>query len=108
MSKQIVLRPRMSEKAYALSEALNTYVFDIDGGINKHQVAGAVAEQFKVGVTGVRITNIEGKAKKAYRKRGRNVSAKRADVRKAYVTLKNGDSLPIFAGMKEAAEEEVK
>ena len=97
MSKNILLRPRMSEKTYGLSEASNTYVFDIHSGVNKHSVADAVAVQYEVTVTNVRITNIPGKAKKAYRKRGRNVTGKRNDISKAYVTLKEGDSLPIFA-----------
>jgi len=104
MSKNIALKPRVSEKAYATSEATSTYVFDIPSEINKHRLAEAVASQFEVTVTNVRIANIPGKAKRVYRKRGRNVSAQRSDIRKAYVTLKEGDKLPIFA----AVEEEVK
>lgn len=104
MSKTTFLKPRASEKAYALSEVRNTYVFDVPSDVNKHQIADAVAAQYEVAVTNVRIANIPGKAKKAYRKRGRNVSTQRSDVRKAYVTLKEGDKLPIFA----AASEEVK
>ena len=30
MDKTLVLKPRMSEKAYGLSQAHNTYVFDVD------------------------------------------------------------------------------
>ena len=108
MSKSIILRPRVSEKAYALSEALNTYVFDVSSDVNKHSIADSVTAQYEVAVTKVRIASIPGKAKRSYRKRGRNVEAQRSDIRKAYVTLKAGDSLPIFAGMKEAAAEEAK
>lgn len=107
MSKMTVLKPRTSEKAYALSEAHNTYIFDVPSEVNKHQIADAVAAQYSVSVTGVRIANIPGKAKKAYRKRGRNISTQRSDTCKAYVTLKAGDILPIFAaaGEKEADDD---
>lgn len=108
MSKHIVLKPRVSEKAYATSEATNTYVFDVPAGINRHQVAEAVAAQYEVGVTNVRIANIPGKVKKAYRKRTRGTETKRSDIRKAYVTLKQGDNLPFFAGVEAEAEAEAK
>lgn len=108
MSKSIVLKPRVSEKAYATSEATNTYIFDVPADINKHRIAEAVAAQYEVGVTNVRITNIPGKAKKIYRKRTRGIDTKRSDVRKAYVTLKAGDSLPFFAGAESETEEEAK
>lgn len=101
MNKPVVLRPRVSEKAYALSGATNTYIFDIPKDANKHSVAEAVASQFKVTVTSVRTASIAGKLKRSYRKRGRNIAAKRSDVRKAYVTLKTGDKLPLFDATKE-------
>lgn len=87
-----------------MSEQTNTYVFDVSSDVNKHRIADAVADQYEVTVSNVRITNIPGKLKRAYRKRTRGIVAKRNDVRKAYVTLKEGDKLPIFA----AVEEEVK
>ena len=110
MSKDVVLKPRLSEKAYGLSESLNTYVFDVPADANKHRIAAAIAAQYEVSVTNVRITNIAGKAKRAYKKRTRGLEVKRNDVRKAYVTLKEGDKLPIFAAVEEAmqAEKEAK
>lgn len=97
------LKPRISEKAYALSENGNTYVFDVETGVNKFDVAKAVAEQYEVTPTKVRIVSVPGKATRSYRQRGRKqFSGKRSDIRKAYVTLKEGDNLPFFAGMDEA------
>jgi|SRR5579862_5563692 len=104
MSKNIVLKPRVSEKGYAISALNNTYVFDIPTGVNKHSVANAVAAQYGVGVTNVRIANIPGKTKRTFRGRGKFAQGQRSDVRKAYVTLKEGDKLPIF----DAVEQEVK
>jgi len=98
----ITLKPRMSEKTYALSNN-RVYVFDIDKNINKHEVANAVEETYEVTVTNVRTIIVKGKAKRAYRNRKYEVG-KRSDVKKAYVTLKEGDSIPIFASVEEAEE----
>lgn len=101
MDKAIYLKPRMSEKAYALSMATNTYVFDVPEGLNKHSVARAVAAQYEVTVVNVNISNLKGKAKRTVRKNGRAANGKQNDVRKAYVTLKAGDKLPVFAAIEE-------
>jgi large subunit ribosomal protein L23 len=108
MNKEVTLKPRMSEKAYGLSQARNTYVFDVPGNANKHVVARAVEAQFKVSVTEVNIANVKGKSKRTVFKRGRAKQGSQSDVKKAYVTLKKGDSLPIFAAVEEAAEKQEK
>jgi large subunit ribosomal protein L23 len=105
MEKSITLKPIMSEKAYGLSRLRNTYVFAVPKGTNKHNVARAVSAQYEVTVTEVNITNIAGKAKRTVRKSGRAVAGRQSDVRKAYVTLKAGDSLPIFAALEQEAAE---
>jgi large subunit ribosomal protein L23 len=100
--KQLALKPRISEKGYALSEQANTYIFDVPSNVNKFDVAGAVKSQFEVTVINVRLAGVPGKAVRSYRNRGRkSISAKRSDIRKAYVTLKEGDKLPIFAAVEE-------
>lgn len=103
-----VLKPRMSEKAYGVSQLRNTFVFDVAGDTNKHSVARAVSEQYSVTVTGVRVVNIKGKVKRTVRKGGRPVMGRQSDTKKAYVTLKAGDSLPIFAAVEEAEAREAK
>lgn len=93
----VSLKPRVSEKAYGQSQALNTYVFDIKAGVSRQQVAKAVEEQFKVSVTAVRLAGLPGKRQRTVR-RGRIAKpGYRPAVRKAYVSLKKGDSLPFFA-----------
>lgn len=106
--KAIVLKPRVSEKAYALSQARNTYVFDVAQNANKHVVARAVTAQYDVTVLDVNMINVKGKPKRTVRKGGRPVAGRQADVKKAYVTLKAGDSLPIFAAIEEAEAKEAK
>lgn len=109
MSKSMILSPRMSEKAYALSESLNTFVFDVPADANKLSIADAVVAQYGVKVINVRIANVPGKSKKSYKKRGRTLAIHRNDISKAYVTLAKGDKLPFFAETLEAeAKAEVK
>ena len=106
MDKQIVLKPRMSEKAYGLSQS-GVYVFNVPSSVNKHTVASAVAAQFDVVVQTVNITNLKGKTKRTISKKGRRVKrGAQSDFKKAYVTLKKGDSLPFFASVEKAEEKE--
>lgn len=105
MNTIIILKPRMSEKAYGLSQARNVYVFDVSAGANKHDVARAVASQFSVTVDDVNIANIKGKAKRTVRKSGRAVSGRQNAIRKAYVTVKAGESIPIFTALERQAEQ---
>ena len=109
MDKFVALKPRISEKGYALSERHNTYVFDVPADANKHDVAKAAAAQFEVGVSSVRLASVPGKAVRTYRQRGRKfVAGQRSNVRKAYVTLKEGDKLPIYAAVEEPSAPEEK
>jgi large subunit ribosomal protein L23 len=102
--KNLVIRPRLSEKAYGLSETQGTYVVDVPATANKQSIASAVTAQFGVTVTAVHIVIAKGKTKRTMRKGGRPVLGKRSDVKKAYITLKEGDKLPFFAAVEEAAE----
>ena len=104
--KDLTAIPRVSEKAYAMSQRENvkTYVFEVPVSANKPNIARAITLQFDVVVTSVRTTTAKGKVKQSYRKGGRPITGTRSDVKKAYVTLRAGDALPIF--VEEAKEEE--
>lgn len=108
MSKTIQLHPHVSEKSYALSPK-RVYVFKVPKDANKHIVARAVEAQFDVSVTEVNIMNMPGKAKRVISisgKRMKNAEGKRSDIRKAYVTLAGGNSLPFFDSIEESVEQE--
>ena len=106
MANNLDLKPRLSEKSYAQSQVLRTYVFDVPAEANRQTVAAAVTEQFEVEVIKVNIANAKGKNKRTFiNRRGKFVRGTRSDVKKAYVTLKEGDKLPIFA---QEEEEEAK
>jgi large subunit ribosomal protein L23 len=108
MSKTITLRPRLSEKTYGLSES-RVYVVEIPKDVNKHGVARAIEAQFDVKVARVNIANLPGKAKRIVSisgKRSKNSEGKRNDIKKAYVTLQEGSSLPFFAAVEEEEQKE--
>lgn len=96
MSKTVVLRPRLSEKTYGLAMAHTVYAFDVPADANKQTVAEAVAAQFEVTVENVNIVNVKGKTKRLIRKGGRAINGQRSDIKKAYVTLAEGQKLPFF------------
>lgn len=97
MSKTLLLKPRISEKAYGQSMTSNTYVFVVPTDVNRTEVADAVAAQFGVTVTDVNVLNVKGKVKRTVRKGGKQSRGKDSDFKKAYVTLKAGDSIAVFA-----------
>jgi len=90
----VIVRPVMSEKAFA-GQALNKVTFAIAPRATKNDVKQAVETLFKVDVVKVNTVNIEGKTK---RFRGR--PGQRSDLRKAVVTLKEGQSIDIAAGLR--------
>jgi large subunit ribosomal protein L23 len=100
----LIITPRVSEKAYGQAGSLNTYVFVVPLSANKIEVKKAVETQYEVNVTKVNIVLIDGKSKKSYTKRGRTIKGQRADIKKAYVTIKQGQTIPVFASQEEEAK----
>ena len=91
---QIVKRPLLTEKSDVLRESHNQYCFEVAVGANKLEVKAAIESIFEVKVTAVRLLNRIGKAKRMVRFAG-----KRADWKKAYVTLKEGEVIELFEGV---------
>lgn len=108
MDKTLILKPRLSEKAYATSQAFNTFVFDVPKSANKHSVARAIEAQYDVAVEEVKVIVLKGKAKRTIRKGGKVAKGRQTDVKKAYVKLKAGNNLPIFAVVEEAEQKQEK
>lgn len=96
MSKTMVLKPRVSEKSYAQSQD-NVYVFSVSTSADKTSIARAVEAQFDVVVATVNTTLSKGKAKRTMRRGGRPITGRTNSYKKAYVTLKEGQSIPLFA-----------
>ena len=89
----VILAPVITEKATLLSEQ-NKVVFRVAGDASKDEIAAAVEALFKVNVTKVNTINVKGKTK---RFRGR--VGRRSDVKKAIVTLAEGQSIDITTGL---------
>ena len=90
--RDILVRPVVSEKSYGLLDE-GKYTFVVAPDANKTQIKQAVEEVFRVKVTGVNTLNRQGK-----RRRTRTGWGKRADTKRAIVTLADGDRIDIFGG----------
>jgi large subunit ribosomal protein L23 len=88
-----VLAPVITEKATLLSEQ-NKVVFRVAADASKDEIAAAVETLFKVNVTKVNTLNVKGKTK-----RFRGITGRRSDVKKAIVTLADGQSIDITTGL---------
>jgi large subunit ribosomal protein L23 len=89
--RDVVLEPVVSEKSYDLIQDFNTYTFVVDKRSNKTEIKQAVQKIFDVRVVSVNTINRKGK-----RKRTGYVIGKRADSKRALVTLAAGNSIDIF------------
>lgn len=89
----VVLAPHITEKSTLLSEQ-NAVVFKVAGGATKPQIKAAVEALFGVDVTGVNTIVQKGKTK---RWKGRPYT--RSDMKKAIVTLAEGQSIDVTTGI---------
>lgn len=87
----VILAPVVSEKSYDLIEHSNTYTFEVDPRATKPQIRDAVERVFDVKVLRVNTMNRKGKVKRTGYKLG-----KRKDLKRAVVTLAEGDSIDLF------------
>ena len=88
-----IIAPVITEKATYLSEH-NKVVFRVARDATKQEIAEAIQELFKVTVVKVNTIVAKGKTK---RWRGR--PGRRADVKKAIVTLAEGQSIDVATGL---------
>jgi len=88
-----ILAPLITEKATLLSEQ-NKVVFSVAMDSTKEEIAGAVEALFKVRVTKVNTLIQKGKTKRFKGRPGR-----RSDLKKAIVTLQEGQSIDITTGL---------
>jgi large subunit ribosomal protein L23 len=89
----IVLAPHITEKSTMLSEN-NSVVFRVAPTASKPEIKAAIEALFNVKVTNVNTIVSKGKSK---RWQGR--SYQRSDVKKAIVTLAEGQSIDVTSGI---------
>ena len=89
----VIKSPVITEKATLLSEH-NKVVFQVSMDSTKDEIATAVEELFKVQVLKVNTLITKGKTK-----RFRGIKGRRSDVKKAIVTLAEGQSIDVTTGL---------
>ncbi len=89
----VILAPVITEKATLLSEQ-NKVVFRVAMDSTKDEISAAVEELFKVQVLKVNTLITKGKTKRFRGRKGR-----RSDVKKAIVTLAEGQSIDVTTGL---------
>ena len=87
----IIKKPHVTEKTSLGTAAANTITLVVDCDSNKIEIKRAVETLFKVNVTSVRTVNVAGKVKRFGRSYG-----KRQNWKKAYITLKEGQTVDFF------------
>jgi large subunit ribosomal protein L23 len=95
-ARQIIVRPVVSEKSYALIGE-GKYTFRVNDRAHKTQIARAVEEIFGVGVAQVRTSKVRPKPKR----RGLSVGRTRG-WKKAVVQLAPGERIELFEGAETA------
>ena len=85
---KVLVGPHVSEKATIVAEKNGQYVFQVAPDANKLEIKKAVESLFEVKVKSVQVLNQKGKTKRTIRGMG-----KRNDVRKAYVSLVDGQDI---------------
>ena len=89
----VIVSPHITEKATLLSEH-NAVVFKVTGSSTKPQIKAAVEALFDV-----KVTNVNTLVQKGKTKRWKGKPYKRSDVKKAIVTLAEGQSIDVTTGI---------
>lgn len=88
-----VVSPIITEKSTIVSEN-NQVIFEVAINATKPEIKEAIETLFKVGVVAVNTMRVKGKTK-----RFRGIAGRRKDVKKAIVTLKDGDMIDLSTGL---------
>jgi large subunit ribosomal protein L23 len=91
--QDVVKRPLITEKAERNREAARQFAFEVHREATKIQVKQAVEKLFSVHVLAVRTAVARGKVKRV----GRHVG-QRPNWKKAFVTLRDGETIALFEG----------
>lgn len=85
----VLKRPHVTEKAFTLSQN-NVYTFEVAPNATKYQIAAAIKAVYGVTPARIRVTR---KRPRTVRSMARNRTSKQAGIKKAYVSLREGDTI---------------
>jgi len=95
MSKTILIKPVVSEKAELLSEDRAQYTFVVEKTANKIEIRKAVEERYGVSVDRVNTALMPGKTKNRSTKSG-IIRGRVPAYKKAIVTLADGETIDLY------------
>ena len=98
----VLKRPIITEKASKLGQQQAQYVFEVDPSANKIQIRAAIKQMFDVDAVSIRTVRTKGKVKQRYTRSGWQIGKTNLK-KKAYITLKAGQTIDIVSG--EGAED---
>ncbi|MEI6092891.1 MAG: 50S ribosomal protein L23 [bacterium] len=90
----IIKKPLLTEKSTSISEKQNSYVFEVATCADKQEIKEAIEKLFDVKVKDINTMISHGKMKRIGRHQGR-----RSKVKKAIVTLQDGQKIQLFEGV---------
>ena len=93
---EVLIRPILSEKINKQTEKMNRYAFVVSRKANKLEIKKAVQEFYGIQVIDVNTAVMPGKAKSRNTKAG-VVSGRKSAKKKAYVTVKAGETIDLYA-----------
>ncbi|MEW6004242.1 MAG: 50S ribosomal protein L23 [Stygiobacter sp.] len=94
--KSVLIRPLITEKMTKISEKQpNKFGFIVSLDANKIEIAKAIKDKFNVDVVSVNTVRHQGKSRTQFTKKGR-FTGRTARYKKAYITLKEGQTIDIF------------
>jgi len=93
---EVLVRPRITEKANGQMEKQNRYTFVVDKRANKLEIKAAVEEFYNVKVAEVNTIVMPAKSKSRFTKAG-FISGRKPSFKKAVVTLAEGETIDLFA-----------
>ena len=89
----VIVSPAITEKSTMVSEQ-NQVVFNVARRASKTEIKAAVEALF-----GVKVTAVNTLLRKGKTKRFRGIAGRQTDVKKAYVTLAEGQSIDVSTGL---------
>lgn len=98
MAKNILIKPLITEKLTQLTENSGTYGFVVNEKANKIEIKKAVEKMYDVKVDAVRTINEVGKFGWKRTPFGLSMGTK-GKMKKAYVTLKKGETIDFFSNI---------
>jgi len=94
----VIKKPLITEKFSAMAEKGNKFGFIVDRKATKEQIKREIEAVFKVEVASVNTMIIAGKPKQRYTRKSIN-NGRTAAVKKAVITLKEGNKIDFYSNI---------